>query len=138
MKKVKERIPDGEGGFEVIYEDCETVDILGTEYTITYKNDADVCADMSVEIGGCGGYCNHAGKRIVIANLDRCDDSEDEKEDTRKTNLRHEIVHAFLNESGLGWNSKATDCWAKDEEMVDWFAIQGPKIWKAWQEARAV
>lgn len=46
----------------------------------------------------------------------------------------NEIVHAFLLESGLDENSE----WARNEELVDWIAIQGPKIWKAWQEADAV
>lgn len=37
---------------------------------------------------------------------------------------RHEIIHAFLEESGLADNSE----WARNEEMIDWFAIQLPKI----------
>jgi hypothetical protein len=28
--------------------------------------------------------------------------------------------------------------WAKNEEMVDWFALQGPKIYAAWKEAGAI
>jgi len=28
--------------------------------------------------------------------------------------------------------------WARNEEMIDWFALQGPKILKAWQEAGAL
>ena len=55
-----------------------------------------------------------------------------------KQTLRHEIVHAFLGESGLSNNSNSIDAWARNEEVVDWFAIQGPKIYKAWQEAGAV
>ncbi len=55
-----------------------------------------------------------------------------------KATLRHEIVHAFLGESGLSANSNESDAWARNEEMVDWFALQGPKIYKAWQEAGAV
>lgn len=115
-----------------------TVNILGTNYTITFKNDEDVCAAMNANIGECGGYCSSAGKEIVIANLDRCDDTEAKKEKLKRCNLRHEIVHAFLNESGLGPNSNGVDCWARNEEMVDWIALQGPKIWEAWQEAGAV
>ena len=116
----------------------DAVSILGTKYTVIFKSDEDVCADTGAEPGGCGGYCSAASREIVIAKLDKSIDPESEKAETRKLNLRHEIVHAFLNESGLGYNSKASDCWAKNEEMVDWIAIQGPKIWKAWQEAGAV
>lgn len=38
--------------------------------------------------------------------------------------LRHEIVYAFLHESGLSSNSE----WAMNEEIVDWIALQLPKI----------
>ena len=40
------------------------------------------------------------------------------------------IIHAFLLESGLDSNSNSADSWAVNEEMVDWFAIQSPKIFK--------
>lgn len=107
-----------------------TVNILGTEYRITYKPDAEVCAAMGVPVGECGGYCNHYAKEIVIAALGQCNGSEDENEALRRENMRHELIHAFLNESGLGYNAAGTDCWPKNEEMVDWFAIQSPKIFK--------
>lgn len=58
---------------------------------------------------------------------------------SQKETLRHEIVHAFFFESGIADNGLAFDgSWAKNEEMVDWFALQGLKIYKAWQEAGAV
>lgn len=55
-----------------------------------------------------------------------------------KKTLRHEITHAFLFESGLEDNSNEADAWARNEEMVDWIAFQGPKIYAAWQEAGAI
>ena len=42
--------------------------------------------------------------------------------------LRHELIHAFLFESGLDQNSNLCESWAINEEMVDWMAIQMPKI----------
>lgn len=113
--------------------DCK-VNILGTEYTITFRDDAEVCAVMGVEVGDCGGYCNEYSKLIVIANLDQCDDGEEARRALQKENMRHEITHAFLNESGLSYNANGTDCWAKNEEMVDWFAKQSPKIYKVFAE----
>lgn len=110
------------------------VNILGTEYSITFKKDEEVCSDMGVDIGDCGGYCNAFSHEIVIANLDYCDDGETAVNNLKKTNMRHEIMHAFLNESGLGINANSSDCWAKNEEMIDWFAIQSPKIYKVFQE----
>lgn len=57
----------------------------------------------------------------------------------QKETLRHEIVHAFFDESGLADSSSTVDgAWTKNEEMVDWIAIQGPKIYKAWKEAESV
>ena len=44
-------------------------------------------------------------------------------------------MHAFLNESGLQSAANACDgSWARNEEMVDWFAIQSPKIYKVFAE----
>jgi len=45
--------------------------------------------------------------------------------------IRHELIHAFLFKSGLD----ACAEWARNEEMVDWLAIQFPKLMKAFQEA---
>ena len=38
--------------------------------------------------------------------------------------LRHEIIHAFFGESGLRSQSE----YAQNEELIDWIAIQIPKI----------
>lgn len=53
----------------------------------------------------------------------------------QKKVLRHEIVHAFLYERGLWQNSYGSKCWAQNEEMVDWIAIQEPKLNRAFKEA---
>ena len=50
----------------------------------------------------------------------------------KKVVIRHELIHAFLFESGLDAAS-----WAMNEEMVDWFALQAPKLMKAFEEAGA-
>ena len=52
-----------------------------------------------------------------------------------KKTLRHELIHAFLNESGLSDSSNCYEgAWTKNEEMVDWFAIQSPKIFEVFKE----
>ena len=48
----------------------------------------------------------------------------------KKKLIRHEIIHAFLFESGLGENSN----WAQNEEMVDWLAFQIPKVVEVFQK----
>lgn len=57
----------------------------------------------------------------------------------QKQTVRHEIVHAFFNESGLMDNSLVYEGpWVHNEEAVDWIANQGEKILAAWQKAGAL
>ena len=116
------------------------INILGTEYTVTVKkyDEDEVFERRSID-----GYCDSWAKRIVVCDMSTYKGWDHESPDTisaaQKETLRHEIVHAFLSESGLKDSTNAVDCpWAKNEEMVDWFALQGPKIWKAWQEVGAI
>lgn len=72
------------------------------------------------------------------ANPD-CDPIATDPVGRMKQVLRHEIVHAFLNESGLVYNSNfSMQGWATNEEMVDWIAWNGEKLHKAWKEAGLV
>ena len=115
------------------------INILGTEYTVTVKKYNE---DKTFNLSEANGYCSYTDHEIVLCDMATFPDWEHETgracENQMKTTLRHEIVHAFLGESGLSANSNESDAWARNEEMVDWFALQGPKIYKAWQEAGAV
>ena len=51
--------------------------------------------------------------------------------------LRHEIVHAFMFESGLAENWEHKNI-GQEETVVDWFAIQGLKIYNAWKQADCI
>lgn len=97
-----------------------TINILGTEYTIEEKTRAE---DDTLE--ACDGYCDKTTKEIVIAKPDKGSDLKDFDVYRRKV-MRHEIVHAFLFESGLheNWEKEA----GHDETMVDWIAVQFPKM----------
>lgn len=112
------------------------IDILGTEYRIeTHK----VSGDSYMEKKGLAGYCEEENKLIVVADMseEKYFVGMDEKaqEIYRKKTLRHEIMHAFLNESGLSDSSNRFDgAWAKNEEMVDWLAIQTPKIFSTFKK----
>lgn len=112
----------------------ERVTILGTEYSIRVAPDAEVCDTMGCPLGECGGYCDAYTHEIVIAELDEFKDDDACRCELKRTNLRHEVVHAYLNESGLGPNASRTECWAKNEEMVDWIAIQAPKMFRTFAE----
>lgn len=107
-----------------------TVDILGTKYSVSF-----IAEEKEPRLKDCDGFCDETTKEIVVENYKRVESGNKGKlELQEKKNLRHEIVHAFLFESGLAENSE----WAYNEEMVDWIAKQGPKIIKAWQEAGAL
>ena len=85
------------------------------------------------------GYCEEENKLIVVADMSEekyfGDMDEKAQETYRKKTLRHEIMHAFLNESGLSDSSNRFDgAWAKNEEMVDGLAIQAPNIFSAFKK----
>lgn len=106
------------------------VSILGTVYTVHLN--VPVQRDKGLERNF--GYCFPKARKIVIADLDSIDSWKSEAEDNKQRMLReikrHEVIHAFLFESGLWGSSNGVDCWALNEEMIDWFAIQWPKIRK--------
>ena len=117
-----------------------TVNILGTPYEIIVKKyDEEECFERR----SIGAFCDGFLHQIVLCDMSTYKGWENESAETikacDKANLRHEIVHAFFNESGLQDCSFGIDnSWAKNEEMVDWSAIQGAKIYKAWQEAECL
>lgn len=116
------------------------INVLGTEYTITVKKYDE---DEVFERRSIVGYCDSWTNQIVVCDMATYKGWEHEPPDTiqavQKEVLRHEIAHAFFDQSGLADSALNPDmAWAKNEEMVDWFALQGPKIYKAWQEAKAV
>ena len=121
--------------------DCKTtVNVLGTEYTVTVKkyDEDEVFERRSID-----GYCDDWIKEIVVCDLATYPGWEHEPEQTialaQKETLRHELVHAFFSESGLGDSSVRFDgAYSKNEELVDWIAIQGPKIYTAWQSVGVV
>ena len=120
----------------LICDDTMKIDILGTEYRIEIHK---VSEDSYMKEKGLAGYCEEENKLIVVADMseEKYFVGMDEKaqETYRKKTLRHEIVHAFLNESGLSDSSNRFDgAWAVNEEMVDWLAIQAPKIFSTFNK----
>lgn len=111
-------------------ESGKTVHILGIEYKIIIIEEDDYCYDREAD-----GWCDVQAKEILIYNYKQSIESVRDLVRYQKSTIRHEILHAFLYESGLWQNSYGSKCWAKNEEMVDWFAIQEPKIHSAYKEA---
>ncbi len=108
--------------------------ILGVTYTLEYKEKSK-CKDLEL----CDGFCDCSTKAIVVRKYTKAEQNKPgTKHDLgayQRKCMRHEIVHAFLYESGLDINALGVDCWPHCEELVDWMAIQGPKIYAAWQRA---
>lgn len=105
------------------------ISILGTEYDIDKRRVED---DILLESRD--GYCDNTTKSIITCILRPELGSSVDVESETKRLLRHEIIHAFMYESGLDENSK----WGTDEELVDWIAIQFPKIFKVFQEVGCI
>lgn len=108
------------------------IDVLGEKYSVIITNEK-----KDPRLANIAGFCDDTTKECVIDDGSYAEQDLHSKSNmsvqTKKT-IRHEIVHAFLCESGLA------DCsdWATNEEIVDWIALQGLKFYKAWQEAGAI
>lgn len=86
------------------------INIIGTNYTIY----TDVPKDDE-KLNNMDGYCMPEKKKIIL-------DANSVPEHKQHV-LAHELTHAFLYESGLD-----VETWARNEEIVDWIAIQLFKI----------
>lgn len=108
------------------------VDILGTEYQIEETNEK-----LDYRMVGRDGYCDTSIRYCAIDDMKNVEEEEDVKYDLeqyKKSVKRHELIHAFLYESGLD----SCCYWAKEEAMVDWLAIQFPKMIEAFKKADAL
>ena len=107
------------------------VDILGTKYKLLFKTEKE---EPRLEKNW--GFCDYHKKEIYITATIEEETKESCKNlvDFKNKVMRHEILHAYLYESGLRENSNEIVAWAENEEMVDWFAIQAPKIMKTYKE----
>ena len=109
----------------------KTVNILGTEWNII------TCKEEESELlnGKYRDGCTDNSTRTIYICEKKPDCELQDYEAWKRLSLRREIFHAFLFESGLDASSVWTNRpWAENEEMVDWFAIQSPKIFKVFQE----
>lgn len=105
------------------------VNILGVQYTIEHINRFD---DKTLRSGEADGYCDSSTKRIVLRIEDEQDNIDDYSVYLKKL-TRHEIIHAFLFESGLGSNFEHPK-YGHEETIVDWIAYQFPKMLEVFKE----
>lgn len=107
----------------------DTVNVLGTEYKIKISNKDDP------KMENASGYFEGVAKEIYLNKtmFTTKDPLVIRGFQTKywKKVLRHELIHAFIYESGLD------ECceWANNEEMIDWLARQFPKMVKCFAKS---
>ena len=111
------------------------LNILGTVYTL-YE---DVTKEEDQYLESLAGYTDRSSKKIVIQKPG--DDWQLENRDEFvKNTKRHEIIHAYLFESGIDecsfWGKDKDD--SHSEQIVEWIAIQFPKLYITFKEAEAL
>lgn len=112
--------------------ETKKINILGSEYTLKVCSDAE-----EPRLDGCDGFCDETTKELFAESYSKDIDSL-----TCKGKLQIQInkvkrmdyLMPFHFESGLAENS----VWAQNEEMVDFFAIQFPKLLEAFKAADAL
>ena len=103
--------------------------VLGSYWSVEVKEETE---DKRLE--GMGGITDWSTKEILIRNKNETDTIYNMYAAVLHT-LRHELVHAFMFESGLSGDWKH-DEWGQDETTVDWIACQMPKIMKTYEELK--
>ena len=102
------------------------INVLGTDYEVVL--DAKEEDYPNLQYGD--GYCDFTIKKIVVTEMKNEDNDVANLEYYQQKVIRHEIVHAFMYESGLDVCSE----WGRDETLIDWIAIQSPKMTKLFGE----
>lgn len=111
-------------------QDCK-VNIMGTEWSIKFGNESEYPA-----LNGIDGYADSSTKEIIVDDMKKTEGQSNAKGNLQayqKECLRHELIHAFMEESGLSGNFEHKPI-GIEETVVDWFAIQSPKIFKVFKE----
>ena len=101
------------------------VNILGTDYEIITQTEEE-----NPKLKEAYGLCEIYSKKIVLSDIKEDVMNVDNIESFKSKVVRHEVIHAFFAESGLRSNSD----YAQNEELVDWIAIQFPKMLKVMGE----
>ena len=107
------------------------ISILGRKWSILEKSQS-----VEPRLEGCDGFCDWTTREIIVER--EMEGNLGNMEPYIRKVKRHEIIHAFLLESGLAECSGECESWAENEAMVDWYARMGPRIYSAWIEADAI
>ena len=107
---------------------CFDIKILGETWKVRVQEEAD-----EKRLAECSGFTDWTDKLIVVYDGRRIGNLGNPERFMAKV-LRHEIVHAFMYECGPGddWEHPEQ---GHDETMVDWIAVQLPKLYKVSESA---
>ena len=106
------------------------VNILGQEYEIKKQSEIE---NPKLKARRANGLAELYSKELIISTEASVEDEETYTNlaEYEKKVLRHEIVHAFFHEAGL-------NDYCHDEQLVDWIALQIPKMYKAMNETDCI
>ncbi|VDG32868.1 hypothetical protein [Lactobacillus plantarum subsp. plantarum] [Lactiplantibacillus mudanjiangensis] len=97
----------------------KSINVMGVPYKIFFDS-----TDSRLEYANADAITDSTTKEIHVAKFEDSPNSVANLQTYSQKVLYHEVLHAFLYESGLDSNSD----WARNEEIIDWFALQHEKI----------
>ena len=106
------------------------INVLGTLYRVDMVPESE-----DPKLKDMDGYMDPSIKRIVVADVNQRpadNESVHNPEWFQKNIVRHELIHAFITESGL------EDAFWHNEDMVRWLAYMFPRLLVAFKEAGAM
>ena len=101
-----------------------SVDVLGTKYTIVETDNSEKLKQRNAD-----GVIDYTIQEITLEKTFSGETKDGEW--YQKLVKRHELIHAFLFESG------ATK-YSEDEDLIEILSIQFPKMLKAFEEVDAL
>lgn len=96
------------------------VNILGSEWTVRSATEAE-----EPRLENKNGFTDWTTRLICLEREPQGDIGS--METYMNKVIRHELIHAFMDESGFGDCFEHKD-FGQEETVVDWFAYQMPKI----------
>ena len=109
------------------------LNILGTKWRLK-----EVSRDSDPMFGTVDGFTDRSSKTMYVANESIVEPGAFMNwPEYMKSVKRHEIIHAFMLESGLAQETYHPP-YGADEQAVDFFAIQFPKMLEVFKKAEAI
>ena len=110
-----------------------SINVLGTEYEILYLPESAIKFDDDEIVGSLDRFDKEIRISIDVYNKAKPAGARRARKELNEI-LRHEIMHAFFAESGLGDECDFT----KDEILVDWIAMKLPQIIDVMEDANII